>query len=164
MIWTILKWVITPLLLVAVVLALIGRETFHVEVTIPAPPEEVWAVLMDTSAYGDWNPVFTKVEGEYNEGANIRNTVQAPDGQILDIETTVKVLNENRELRQTGGMTGLLTFDHQWLLESVEGGTRVTQHEIDQGLYMWFWDSGWIEPSYAKVSEALRDRIASINH
>lgn len=159
MVRKVLKWVIAPLMLVAIVLALTGRKTFHVEMIVPAPPEQVWAVLMDTSAYGDWNPVFTKVEGAYRKGATVRNTVQAPDGQILNIQATVKVLNQNRELRQTGGILGFLTFDHQWLLEPVEGGTKVIQHEIDQGLYMWVWDSSWIEPSYTRVSEALRDRV-----
>lgn len=162
MIWTVLKWVVLPLLLLVVVLAVTGKKTFQVELVIPATPEAVWAVLMDTSAYADWNPVFTKVEGDYRVGGTVRNTVIDPKGNILNISATVKTLKEPRELRQYGGYWGFLTFDHQWLLEPVEGGVKVTQLETDRGFYMWFWDSSWIEPSYAKVNEALRDRVIEI--
>ena len=63
------------------------------------------------------------------------------------------------ELNQGGGIFGILTFDHRWLLEPVEEGTRVTQHEEYRGIWVWFWDAGWVEPSYRKANEALRDRI-----
>ncbi|MEM9104310.1 MAG: hypothetical protein AAGC96_01540, partial [Pseudomonadota bacterium] len=82
-----------------------------------------------------------------------------PNDQVLEIEASVETVNETIELRQSGGLPGLLTFNHQWLLEPVEGGTKVTQHEVDRGLFMWFWDSSWIEPSYTAVNEALRQRV-----
>jgi len=158
-VWMLLKWVIAPLLVLAVILALTGKKTFQVEIVVPAPPEAVWAVLMDTGSYSAWNPVFTKVVGPYREGGTVHNTVQAPGDQVLEINASVDTLREAVELRQSGGLPGLLTFDHRWLLEPVEGGTKVTQHEVDRGLFMWFWDSSWIEPSYSKVNEALRNRV-----
>ena len=162
MIWMIVKWVIVPLLLIVAALALTGKKTFHIETFIPAEPEKVWAVLMDTEAYSEWNPVFVKVEGSYSKGGKVRNQVLDPKGQTMDITASVEELVEHKELRQYGGFPVFLTFDHQWLLEPVEGGTKVTQHEVDKGFYMWFWDSSWIEPSYTKVSEALRDRVISL--
>lgn len=161
MIWTLLKWVVLPLIAITVILAFTGRKTFHVEQFIPAPPEVVWSVLMDTAAYTEWNPVFTSVEGTYLEGGTVQNTVVDPNGNVLNIAAKVVTLDVNRELRQYGGYWGFLTFDHQWLLEPADGGTLVIQHEVDQGFYMWFWDSSWITPSYTKVSEALRDRVMS---
>lgn len=98
-------------------------------------------MLMDTAAYGDWNPVFVRVDGTYEQGGTVQNRVIDPKDNVLDIEATIKTLEEKRELRQTGGYFDFLTFDHQWLLEPVEGGTRVVQHEFNQGFYMWFWDS-----------------------
>jgi len=163
MIWTIIKWVIVPLLCVLAVLAITGRETFRVEVFIPAPPEQVWSVLMDTEAYSEWNPVFTKVEGNYQLGGKVLNTVVDPKGSVLNITATVKGLENNRLLRQFGGYWGFLTFDHQWILAPVDGGTKVIQHEVDQGFYMWFWDSSWIIPSYSSVNEALKERVASLS-
>ncbi len=69
---------------------------------------------------------------------------------------------ENKQLRQKGGMAGVLTFDHQWLLQPVEGGTKVTQFEVDRGFYVWFWDDSWVVPSYTKTAEALAARVSAI--
>ena len=163
MTWMLLKWVVAPLVLILIILTFTGKKTFHVEIFIPAPPENVWAVLMDTKAFGEWNPVFTKVEGNYRKGGKIKNQVQAPNDQVMNITAAVTELIENKELRQYGGLWGFVTFDHQWLLEPTEGGTKVIQHEVDKGFYMWFWDSSWIEPSYTRVSEALKERVLELN-
>ena len=163
MTWMLLKWVVAPLVLILIILTFTGKKTFHVEIFIPAPPENVWAVLMDTKAFGEWNPVFTKVEGNYRKGGKIKNQVQAPNDQVMNITAAVTELIENKELRQDGGLWGFVTFDHQWLLEPTEGGTKVIQHEVDKGFYMWFWDSSWIEPSYTRVSEALKERVLELN-
>lgn len=157
MLWTILKWGL-PVLALVVVTAFATRKTFHVETVIPASPEQVWAVLMDTKGYPEWNPVFVAVQGQYGEGAKMQNTVRDPDGKLLEMTATVKTLTPARELRQKGGMPGIITFDHQWLLEPVEGGTKVTQHEVDRGIGLWFWNSDWIEPAYRSVNEALESR------
>ena len=159
MLLTILKWFVLPLAIILIILTLTGKKTFHIEVSVPAPPEQVWAVLMDTSSYPEWNPVFIKVDGQYQAGKTVKSTVRPPTGKDLHIDAKVLTVSPNRELRQFGGMTGLLTFDHQWLLESTDEGTKVIQHEVDKGLFMWFWDSSWIEPSYTDVSEALKQRV-----
>ena len=159
MIWKIAKWTAPLLVTVVAAAALFTKKTFHVETTISAPPDAVWAVLMDTSKYREWNPVFVGVEGAYAEGRTVTNTVRFPNGSDVRMEAAVKRLTTSRELRQTGGVPGLLTFDHQWLLEAVPGGARVIQHEVDRGLWLWFWDSSWIEPAYAEVLTALKERV-----
>lgn len=145
--------------LVTVLGAFLTRKVFHVEIFIPAPPGAVWEVLMDTAAYSEWNPTFVEVEGTYAEGAKMLNRVRDPSGEILEMTATVETLQETRELRQTGGIPGVLTFDHQWLLEATPEGTRVTQHEVDRGIGLWFWNSSWIEPAYAATNEALKQRV-----
>ena len=116
---------------------------------------------MDTAAYGEWNPVFIKVEGSYAVGGTVLNTFKDPSGKLFDVTNKVEALEPNRLLRQKGGFTGILTFDHQWLLEPVEGGTKVTQYEIDRGLYVWFWDDSWIIPKYTEVLQALDIEVMS---
>ncbi|MEX0319922.1 MAG: SRPBCC family protein [Ruegeria sp.] len=158
MLWSILKWV-PPVLALIVGAGVFTRKTFHVETFIPATPQQIWAVLAETEAYPDWNPVFVEVEGQYAQGRKVRYKLRDPSGKILEMTAAVKTLTPNRELRQKGGILGFLTFDHQWLLEPVEGGTRVTQHEVDRGIYLWFWDSKWIEPAYLSVNKALEMRL-----
>lgn len=162
MLWAILKWGLPVLVLLAGTGAF-TRKTFHIETVVPATPEQVWAVLSDTDAYSEWNPVFVDVDGTYVQGAKVKNKVRDPEGKILEMTATVKALKPARELRQYGGIPGIITFDHRWLLEPVEGGTKVIQHEIDRGLYLWFWNSEWIEPAYSLVNDALETRIKLLN-
>jgi len=158
MLWTTVK--LGLLVVVAIAAAsFLTSKTFRAEIVVPAAPEDVWAVLMDTGSYPEWNPVFVVVDGQYAEGAKLVNKVRDPAGKILEMTAKVRTLTPNRELRQAGGVPGVITFDHRWLLEPVEGGTRVTQHEVDRGAFLWFWNADWIEPAYGKVNEALRDRV-----
>ncbi|MEO0681499.1 MAG: SRPBCC domain-containing protein [Pseudomonadota bacterium] len=146
----------------AAIAALAGgctQKTFHVETVIAAEPAEVWEVISEASSYPDWNPVFVEVVGDYALGREVLNRVLEPGGEILEITAEVTVLEPDRELRQKGGVPGVLTFDHRWLLEPVDDGTKVTQHEVDRGIGLWFWNSDWIEPAYANVNRALADRV-----
>ena len=133
--------------------------TFHVETVIAAPAEQIWGVLTDTAAYPDWNPTFVEVQGAYAQGGKVLNKVQDPSGSVLEMTATVATLTPAQELRQKGGVPLVITFDHRWILEPVEGGAKVTQREVDRGLYLWFWNSDWIEPAYAKTNAALKARV-----
>ena len=159
MLWTTVKWGLPLLLAIVAVAAVFTKKTFHVEAVVSAPPEAVWAVLMDTSSYSEWNPVFVAVDGSYAEGETVKNKVRFPDGSDVEMGATIETLVEGKELRQSGGIPGFLTFDHRWLLQPVDGGTRVTQHEVDRGVWLWVWNSDWIEPAYSEVLDALGKRL-----
>ena len=158
MLVTILKWAL-PVIAVVATASFLTTKTFLVEAVIPAPARDIWDVLMDTQSYPEWNPTFVEVDGDYAEGAKVQNKVRDPSGKILEMTATVHSLAPNRELRQTGGMPGIITFDHRWILEPVEGGTKVTQQEVDRGAGLWFWNSDWIEPAYSRATEALAARV-----
>ncbi len=152
-------WSFGLAVLAVALLAFTGKKTFHVEIVIPAPPAAVWAVLADARGYADWNPVFTHVAGEFRQGATVKTTVKEPGKPEVAIESEIVRLVQEGELNQFGGIRGFITFDHRWLLEAVEGGTKVTQHEVDRGFWVWFWDSDWVEPAYRKANIALRNRV-----
>ena len=40
-----------------------------------------------------------------------------------------------------------------------DGWLPEAQHEVDRGLYLWLWDSSWIEPAYVETLRALRDHV-----
>jgi len=156
---TALKWGVPAILALLAIASFSTRKTFHVETTVNTPPEAVWAVLMDTAAYPAWNPTVVHVGGEYEVGVALKTKVKDPDGKILEMTNTVVALERNSELRQTGGMPGIITYDHQWLLEPIEGGTKIIQHEVDRGALLWFWNSDWIEPAYLRASDALAEQV-----
>lgn len=154
-----MKRLLAALLVVAAVvagiLALTGRESFHAETTVKASPQAVWEVLTAPETYKDWNPVFVEVAGTFAAGQTVTTTVLFPHGARVALEGEVVSIIEHREIRQRGGIRGFVTFEHVWQLEAVEGGTRIVQREVDRGLFLWFWDSSWVEPAYQRATEAL---------
>ena len=146
-----------------IVASFLTSKTFEAEITIAAPPEKIWAVLMDTGAYPDWNPTFVEVSGPYLVGTKISSRVRKPDGACVEMRPTVKALVPNRELHQGGGLPGVLTYNHSWILQPVEGGTLVSQIDVDRGGFLWFWDSTWVEPAYRMANEALAQRVLALN-
>ena len=152
-------WLLSASSIFVVAAAILTERSFHVERVIPAPPDRIWRILMDTKTYRDWNPVFVAVDGRYEEGAKLTNSVRFPDDSIVEMKADVRTVVVEREIRQSGGTPGLLSFDHRWLLEAVEGDTRVSQYEVDRGIWLWFRDSDWILPAYRSVLDALEKRV-----
>ena len=150
---------LVALLGVALATVQISCKSVHAELTIPAPPEKIWSVLMDGENYGAWNPVLVEVEGEYREGAVLTYQMMTESGEAAEVEARVVKLDPARELNQAGGYWGILTFDHHWILEPVEGGTRVTQHEDYEGVGVLFFDPSWFEAAYGRGNVALRERV-----
>ena len=162
MVMTFLKWGVPGFIIVLAAVAFLTTKTFHVERVIEADEAIIWGILSDTGRYHEWNPVFVRVDGTYKEGATLTNTVRFPTGALVEMSAHVKTVTPMREVHQHGGTPGIITFDHQWLLEPVEGGTRVIQHELDRGIYLWFWDSSWLESAYATVLDALEARATEM--
>lgn len=137
-------------LVVLVCVACCACKSVHAERFVPAPPAEIWAVLMDGERYGEWNPVLVSVDGALRKGETLTYQMMSPDGSTSEVEARVLKLEPERELNQAGGVPGILTFDHHWILEPVEGGTRVTQHEDYAGVGVLFWDPSWFEAAYGR--------------
>jgi len=160
-----MKWImatVAVLVLVFAVLFALGRETFHAEITIKATPEEVWSVLIDARGYESWNPLLVPVSGEFREGAAIEYRMTQPNGKEVVMNSRVKKMIPNKELNQHAGIPGVLTADHSYRLEPVQGGTRLVQYEIDNGIAMLFWDSSWVQSTYEKVNLALKKRVEQL--
>ncbi len=156
------KWIVgitVSLALALVVLFVLGRETFHAEITIDATPEEVWSVLIDVSGYADWNPLLVPISGEIVEGAEVVYRMTQPDGTQSNMTSGIGKMIALKELHQHAGIPGILTAHHSYLLEPTQGGTRLIQHEVDNGIAMLFWDSSWVQPTYEKVNQALKLHI-----
>ncbi len=153
------KWITGAGLVVVVValLALLGRKSVRAELTIEAAPEEVWTLLTDPTSYPDWNPIFVSVEGEFQEGATLTVGMKNLDGTVTNVDSHVKKLVPGSEINQVGGIPGVLTFDHTWLLEPTVDGTRVTQYEVYRGIGVVFWDPSWVEATYERANAQLSD-------
>lgn len=142
-----------------VILAFTGHKFVHTELIIPAPPEEVWAVITDPASYSEWNPILVHAEGEYKDGAVMRYRMRSEAGKESDINSTVVRFEKGRRLDEFGGIRGIITFEHSWRLTPVEGGTQVVQHEEYRGLGVWFWDPSGVKRQYEQANQALRAHL-----
>ena len=80
------------LLLILVAAVLLPRKSVHAELIINGSPSEVWAKIMETASYGEWNPIFVAVEGVFAEGARMRVEMRLSDGSTTPVEALVEEL------------------------------------------------------------------------
>lgn len=137
----------------------LGHKQVFTEIFIEATPEEVWAVITDADSYADWNSVIVEAKGTYAPGSEIDNLVREQDGSEAWIASRVETYDPPHHLNQFGGYLGVITFDHHYILEPAEGGTRVIQREDYTGLYVHFWDAEWLISGYGDVNKALRNEV-----
>jgi hypothetical protein len=156
-----MKWaliILVPAILL-IVLYLAGRKSVHTKLIIPADPEKIWAVLMDIPGYKEWNPVLIPIEGSFVEGARLKYEMIQPDGNRSELNAKVIKVIEQKLLNQFGGIPGILTFNHKYILDPVDAGTRVTIHEDYRGIGVIFWNAGWVEPAYERINIELKKQV-----
>ena len=161
------KWMVAATVLpvlIFVTLFVLGRETFHAEITMEATPEEVWSVLTDAPGYAAWNPLLVPISGDFSEGEEVEYQMTQPNGKQSIMKSRVRKVVALEVLGQRAGIPGVLTADHTWRLEPTPGGTRVIQHEVDNGVAMLFWDSSWVQPAYERVNLALKRRVEQLQN
>lgn len=109
--------------------------TVNAGVLIDRPPADVWKVITDSAAYGDWNPFITRVDGDFREGATIRIVLGAGTDSMV-FEPIVLLVRPERELCWRGSVWVRGVFDgtHCIRLTAVANGTHLEQTETFSGL------------------------------
>ncbi|MYF12135.1 MAG: SRPBCC domain-containing protein [Gammaproteobacteria bacterium] len=159
------KWIIGGVLLLAilVITGLTAHKSVRAEIVINASPEEVWSVITDPQTYGEWNPIFVAYEGVFAEGNRLELQMKMGEGDATPVQVLVKEFVPNAWMHQGGGYPVILTYDHNWRLEPVPGGTRVIQHEDYTGLYVYFWDPAPAQRAYEQGNANLKARLEDTN-
>jgi hypothetical protein len=130
---------------------------------IPAPAEEVWAVLTDTGSYAEWNPFIRKLEGPWAPGARLAVAIKA-GAREMGFRPTVLAYEEGRLIRWRGRLLlpGIVDGEHELRVEPLSDSTsRFTQRETFRGLLVPFL-RGTLEDTdrgFADMNEALRERV-----
>ncbi len=153
---------ITGALIVAV-LALMNFSSLeiHTELHTDQSPDQLWAVLLDTASYAEWNPYIIRVEGTLVPGAAIRSTALRPEGKSTIASTVIEV-QSGRRLSHFGGMPTVLTFDHIIELRRDGEGTLIVQKEYYRGIALLWQDLDWVEAMYDRVNVALVERTQAV--
>lgn len=100
------------------------------EGVVPAPPDEVWAVLSDIEAWPSWNPDVKQASLEGPLAAGSAFVWKAGPGTIRSV---LQVVEPPSRIGWTGKTMGIDAV-HVWEIEAVEGGSRVRTEESWSGL------------------------------
>ena len=138
-----------------------------VTTNIDSPPEVVWQVLTDTSAYREWNPFIPELSGEFREGRRLKVRIVPPGGRGMTFRPTVTAVEEGRTLAWLGrlGLPGLFDGAHSFTLTPrTDGGTELTQREVFRGLLVPVLGGmlGQTEAGFAAMNEALKGRAEAL--
>lgn len=120
-----------------------GRFYSHelvTKITINADSSEVWKHLSDFERYEQWNPFVISAQGEAVEGGQIKATIKPPEGNAMDFEPTLLVVQEESELRWIGELLipGLFDGEHYFKISpTADGNIEFIQGEIFTGLLAW---------------------------
>jgi hypothetical protein len=112
------------------------------EIEIAAPPEVVWAHLVDFASYGEWNPFIASIEGEARPGAHLKVKLQLRSGRPITMRPQLTEADHERRLRWLGHLglpglfdvPGLFDGEHSFELTPNGGTTHFRQHERFTGL------------------------------
>lgn len=114
-----------------------GMEELITEVTIDAPPAEVWTVLTTFERYPEWNPSI-HIEGDAVPGERLEVTFTYGGQTPATVRPKVLVADEPWEFRWRGRLfvSGLYDAEHRFLLRPLDGGerTHLTHAETFRGL------------------------------
>ncbi len=107
---------------------------YRVGVNVKAPPEAVWALLVDAPAYPSWNSTVISIDGTIaaSERIELKSTV-APERTF---PLTVSTFDPSRKMVwEDGGKAfkGVRTFT---LTAKEDGSTDVTMAEVLTGIFL----------------------------
>jgi hypothetical protein len=138
-------------------------SSVHAGILINRAPADVWDVVSNGTAYPDWNPFITRVDGEFREGETIRIVLgNEPDSMVF--KPTVLVVRPEQDLCWRGSVLIRGVFDgaHCIHLTAVTGGTHLEQTESFSGLLVGRLTKDVIEETqrnFQAMNTAVKQRV-----
>ncbi len=132
---------------------------FHLsfEITIDAPVERVWEVLVDFDAYPEWNSAIS-----FKNTPALGKTVPMRvglEGRKVTTKVTFLRMEKNKELAWVGGIKKMIRGEHYFELEDLGNGTtRLVQGEKFKGLLvpaMWPFLKGILSDFYQENNQEI---------
>jgi hypothetical protein len=137
--------------------------TTQADILIDRPPADVWRIVSNSTAYPDWNPFITRVDGEFRVGETIHIVLGIrPDSMVFN--PTVLVVRPERDLCWRGSVwiRGVFDGTHCIHLTAVTGGTHLEQTESFSGLLVGRLTKDVIEEtqeSFQAMNTAVKRRV-----
>jgi hypothetical protein len=107
-------------------------KEFEASTTIDQPARNVWAVLVDTARWPEWDPFCDRIEGQVAPGAKLKAFTKLSPGRAFPVKVSQLVPNE--KMVWTGGMPlGLFKGERSYTLTPQGDRTRVVVREVFTG-------------------------------
>ena len=134
-------------------------KSYESSSTIAAPPDAVWEILTDASAYPEWDSGVVRVEGDVAPGEKLKVTSEVNPKRAYPVKVTR--FEPGRAMAWTGGMPlGLMKGVRTFSLTPENGTTRFTLREEFTGpMLPLIWRSmPDMQPSFDKFTSGLKAR------
>jgi uncharacterized protein YndB with AHSA1/START domain len=135
---------------------------FSAGATIDAPPDRVWAALVDSARWTSWDSGVDDVKGTIARGAKIVIRAKVAPGRAFPVKVTT--FDAPKTLVFTGGMPfGLFKGVRTYTLTPKGAGTQFTMREVYSGAMLGaIWKSiPDLSPSFAQFAKGLKARVES---
>lgn len=144
------------------------RKEVRTEIEVNSTALQVWRVLTDFEAYGQWNPFIRRASGHASEGSRIEIHIETPGGSKRTYRPTITKAQEGKELRWVGksSIPGFLSGEHIFSIEEAGSGTvRFVQREVFDGILTSFFGRSLdddIKRGLQEMNRALKARAESL--
>lgn len=129
---------------------------YSVAVSIAAPPQRVWDLLVDASGYKRWNPSVVSIDGRIAAQETIKLVSAVNPGRTFVLKVTT--MDPPRRLVWTGGMPlGMFTGTRTFLIEPGGAGCSFSMSEVYTGLM-----SGVIFKSIPDLTDSFKQFAESL--
>lgn len=111
-------------------------RTITTQIEIAAPPAEIWSILMDFPAYGEWNPFIVDIQGSPAVGDRLRARLRPPGGRSMTFQPRVTENQEGRLFQWLGrlGVKGIFDGRHSFRIRPTDRGADFEQSEEFTGV------------------------------
>ena len=131
-------------------------KEYRVALSIDAPAQRVWDLLVDAPGYKTWNPSMVSIDGPIEPGRSIKLVSAVNPGRTFALNITA--MDPPHRLVWTGGMPlGLFTGTRTFLIESADQGCRFSMSEVYTGLM-----SGLIFKSIPDLNDSFKQFAESL--
>jgi len=107
---------------------------FHAARRIAAPPDRVWALLVDLPSWRDWNPTVVSIEGDVTPGGTVRLVSTVNERRTFALRVT-ELIPPQRMVWASGMPLGLFRGVRTYSLVPAVGdvGTDFAMTEVYSG-------------------------------
>ncbi len=134
-------------------------------IEIESTPDDVWAILVDFSAYTKWNPFILSIKGTAKKSERLKVLIKPADGKPMAFRPVVLVATPSKELRWLGRFLfpGLFDGEHYLRIEPISSNrVNFIQGERFSGLLVPFarssLDNG-TRRGFIAMNQALKDLL-----